>query len=194
MGPHKWGDHAHWRHGGCYIMNNFRLGGQAASSSFQAIGSDNCKKNKKTVASAVTLRTMLAAFSTMDRLWLHWAHLLWPCLQLDTSENGRTGIDSSSSCPQDSPYWKGKHTWNSSAQYAVKQKEEILLTQMAQSIHLDNSCLQIDDLADREIRCYYLEKSFASFACANSIVMTGGVIPTYGAAALVSTWTFQLGW
>lgn len=48
-------------------------------------------------------------------------------------------------------------------------------------------------LQDRDIRCYYLEKPFASFTSANSIVMAGGVIPTHSTAAFVSTWTFQLG-
>lgn len=113
-------------------------------------------------------------------------HLPSPCPQLDTSGNGRTGIDSASSCPQDSPCWQGKRTWNSSVPYAVKYKWVLL------EAHLKNWHMWRNTLCwlHRQARSCYLEKPFASLTGTNPVVLTGGVVPTHSTAALTPTWAF----
>lgn len=46
------------------------------------------------------------------------AHLPSPCPHSGTSESGSTGSGCVSSCPQDSFYWRGTHTWRFSARCA----------------------------------------------------------------------------
>lgn len=132
MSSHKRGHDVKTGHRVGSLGENLGFRGQATPATFQAVCANNWGREKKLPlrfqlhltyrsSSISKAPSQPSSFSSH----LTWPHLLWPFPPPDTSESGRTGSGSSSSCPLDSFCWWGTHILHFSGLFAVKQNANI---------------------------------------------------------------------
>lgn len=109
-----------------WVLNNFWLGRQTTSSTFQAVCSHNYTEGQY-----VHLLKMLKCYVSIIIIKNINSHLLSPFPQLGTSGSGRTGTCFAAFCPLDSPCWRGKRTWRFSVPCATKPERLKLVNKMS---------------------------------------------------------------
>lgn len=169
--PHQGRDHADGRHGGRHLLDGFRFGRQAASSSFQAIRSHHCGDDGN---------GCYCGFNLTGSMWtdpgvrkLTFPHHADSQTLLEAAELA--------SIPPSFVYRAvlvcQANILGIFLDRALRNKHE-----KESETHLLGRCAQR--------RFYYLEESFAALAGSYSVVLTGGVVAAHGTAALGPTGTF----
>lgn len=171
--PHQGRDHADGRHGGRHLLDGFRFGRQAASSSFQAICSHHCGDDGNTCYSGFNLTGWMWNSVDPGSGELTFPHHADSETLLETAELA--------SIPPSFVYRAvlvcQANILGIFLDRALRNKHKKEL-----ETHLLGRCART--------RFYYLEESFAALAGSYSVVLTGGVVATHGTAALGPTGAF----